>query len=200
LRPGIETSQNAISATLEPRLTPAGVDGQRQLVAVAFSSSATHETKAYRNNRPKAHEKRRYHRHYVALTGLAHSDSKVPSVVTRLYKPNTSTFNVAECSILNEAGATSGTGQTEKNLARANVFRVAPESGHCSTRLACLKRATSRREHLQQRPRPPPPPTTKENPTCRSEGGLVAYPFAPYGHFKLVSLCRLEHDVPWVKA
>ena len=104
LRPGIETSQNAISATLEPRLTPAGVDGQRQLVAVAFSSSATRETKAYRNNRPKAHEKRRYHRHYVALTGLAHSDSKVPSVVTRLYKPNTSTFNVAECSILNEAG------------------------------------------------------------------------------------------------
>jgi len=41
----------------------------------------TRETKAYRNNRPKAHEKRRYYRHYVALTGSAHSGSKVPSVV-----------------------------------------------------------------------------------------------------------------------
>jgi len=30
--------------------------------------------------------------------------------------------------------------------------------------------------------------------------GPVAYPLAPYGHFKLVSLCRLEHDVPSVKA
>src|ERR1700732_4552070 len=39
---------------------------------------------------------------------------------------------------------------------------------HSSMQSACLKGATSRREHLQQRP---PPPTAKENPTCRSEGG-----------------------------
>jgi hypothetical protein len=31
-------------------------------------------------------------------------------------------------------------GQTEKNSLRANVFRVTPESGHCSMRSACLKR------------------------------------------------------------
>jgi hypothetical protein len=30
--------------------------------------------------------------------------------------------------------------------------------------------------------------------------GPTACPLAPYGHFKLVRLCRLEHDVPWVKA
>jgi hypothetical protein len=53
---------------------------------------------------------------------------------------------------------------------------------------------TSRRVQLQQRP----PPTTKENPTCRPEGG--GGPLAPYGHFKLVSLSRLEHNVPWVRA
>src|SRR6266446_1091135 len=31
-------------------------------------------------------------------------------------------------------------GQTEKNSLRANVFRVTPESGHCSMQSACLKR------------------------------------------------------------
>jgi hypothetical protein len=34
-------------------------------------------------------------------------------------------------------------GQTEKNSPRANVFRVAPESRHCSVQSACLKRAMS---------------------------------------------------------
>src|SRR5229473_8150388 len=34
-------------------------------------------------------------------------------------------------------------GQTEKNSVRANVFRVTPESGHCSIQSACLKGATS---------------------------------------------------------
>jgi hypothetical protein len=33
-------------------------------------------------------------------------------------------------------------GQTEKNSLRANVFRVTPESGHCSMQSACLKGAT----------------------------------------------------------
>src|ERR1700732_3191346 len=32
-------------------------------------------------------------------------------------------------------------GQTEKNSVRANVFRVTPESGHCSIQSACRKRA-----------------------------------------------------------
>src|SRR5712664_3236320 len=32
-------------------------------------------------------------------------------------------------------------GQTEKNSLRANVFRVTPESGHCSMQSACLKGA-----------------------------------------------------------
>jgi len=32
-------------------------------------------------------------------------------------------------------------GQTEKNSVRANVFRVTPESGHCSMRSAYLKGA-----------------------------------------------------------
>src|SRR3979411_2864824 len=36
-------------------------------------------------------------------------------------------------------------GQTEKNSVRANVFRVTPESGHCSIPSACLKGAISRR-------------------------------------------------------
>jgi hypothetical protein len=36
-------------------------------------------------------------------------------------------------------GRTIHSGQTEKNSARANVFRVTPESGHCSIRSACLK-------------------------------------------------------------
>jgi hypothetical protein len=35
-------------------------------------------------------------------------------------------------------------GQTEKNSLRANVFRVTPESGHCSMQLACLKCANER--------------------------------------------------------
>ena len=35
-------------------------------------------------------------------------------------------------------------GQTEKNSLRANVFRVTPESGHCSMQSACLKGATKR--------------------------------------------------------
>src|ERR1700732_2291792 len=35
-------------------------------------------------------------------------------------------------------------GQTEKNSVRANVFRVTPESGHCSIQSACRKRARSR--------------------------------------------------------
>jgi hypothetical protein len=35
----------------------------------------------------------------------------------------------------------SDTGQTEKNSVRAHVFRFALELGHCSTQLACLKRA-----------------------------------------------------------
>src|SRR5260221_437812 len=34
-------------------------------------------------------------------------------------------------------------GQTEKNSARANVFRVTPENGHCSIRSASLKSADS---------------------------------------------------------
>ena len=37
--------------------------------------------------------------------------------------------------------ATSRLYQTEKNSVRANVFRVTPESGHCSTQSACLKGA-----------------------------------------------------------
>jgi hypothetical protein len=87
------------------------------------------------------------------------------------------------------------TGQKCEKLNVGKSSRLRPTERTSMTRAATV--LTSRREHLQQRP---PPPTTKENPTCRSEGGLVAYPFAPYGHFKLVSLCRLEHDVPWVKA
>jgi len=35
-------------------------------------------------------------------------------------------------------------GQTEKNSVRAHVFRFALELGHCSTQLACLKRANRR--------------------------------------------------------
>src|SRR5712664_2203015 len=34
--------------------------------------------------------------------------------------------------------------QTEKNSLRANVFRVTPESGHCSMQSACLKGAKRR--------------------------------------------------------
>jgi len=34
-------------------------------------------------------------------------------------------------------------GQTEKNSARANVFQVTPESGHCATQPACLKGPTA---------------------------------------------------------
>jgi len=37
--------------------------------------------------------------------------------------------------------ARSLSGQTEKNSVRAHIFRFALELGHCSTRLACLKRA-----------------------------------------------------------
>jgi len=40
-------------------------------------------------------------------------------------------------------------GQTEKNSVRANVFRVTPESGHCSMHLACLKGAISGHAFLQ---------------------------------------------------
>ena len=40
-------------------------------------------------------------------------------------------------------GVMSEMGQTEKNSARANVFRVTPESGHCATQSACLKGADS---------------------------------------------------------
>jgi hypothetical protein len=36
-------------------------------------------------------------------------------------------------------------GQTEKNSVRAYVFRFALELGHCSTQLACLKRAIPER-------------------------------------------------------
>src|ERR1700682_2065082 len=35
-------------------------------------------------------------------------------------------------------------GQTEKNSACANVFRVTPERGHCSIQSACLKGANLR--------------------------------------------------------
>jgi len=38
-------------------------------------------------------------------------------------------------------------GQTEKNSVRANVFRVTPESGHCSIQSACLKGAMKRLMH-----------------------------------------------------
>src|SRR5712671_3778671 len=38
----------------------------------------------------------------------------------------------------------SESGQTEKNSVRAHVFRFALELGHCSTQLACLKRAKER--------------------------------------------------------
>src|SRR5258705_12400061 len=38
----------------------------------------------------------------------------------------------------------SAKGQTEKNSVRANVFRVTPESGHCSIQSACLKGANDR--------------------------------------------------------
>src|SRR5712671_5320508 len=34
-------------------------------------------------------------------------------------------------------------GQTEKNSLRANVFRVTPESGHCSMQSVCLKGANN---------------------------------------------------------
>src|SRR5216684_7775952 len=37
-------------------------------------------------------------------------------------------------------------GQTEKNSVRANVFRVTPESRHCSIQSACRKRATAHKE------------------------------------------------------
>src|ERR1700704_6021262 len=37
-------------------------------------------------------------------------------------------------------------GQIEKNSLRANVFRVTPESGHCSMQSACLKGAIKRHE------------------------------------------------------
>src|SRR5438552_18162748 len=38
-------------------------------------------------------------------------------------------------------GRWSQMGQTEKNSLRANIFRVTPESGHCSMQSACLKGA-----------------------------------------------------------
>src|SRR5882762_3412640 len=41
--------------------------------------------------------------------------------------------------------AMSASGQTEKNSVRAHVFRFALELGHCSTQLACLKRAIPER-------------------------------------------------------
>ena len=44
--------------------------------------------------------------------------------------------------------AMSQLGQTEKNSVRANVFRVAPESGHCSMQSACLKGANTGSEDV----------------------------------------------------
>src|SRR5882762_1470992 len=44
--------------------------------------------------------------------------------------------------------------QTEKNSLRANVFRVTPESGHCSMQSACLKGA-NRRHALRTQAKPP---------------------------------------------
>jgi hypothetical protein len=41
-------------------------------------------------------------------------------------------------------------GQTEKNSARAYVFRFAPELGHCRTCSAGLKRANSRLSRRRQ--------------------------------------------------
>src|SRR5882672_8199001 len=46
----------------------------------------------------------------------------------------------------------SAKGQTEKNSVRANVFRVTPESGHCSMQSACLKGA-GRRHRAHERGR-----------------------------------------------
>ena len=43
-----------------------------------------------------------------------------------------------------QSGSMSQLGQTEKNSLRANVFRVTPESRHCSIRSACLKGVESR--------------------------------------------------------
>jgi hypothetical protein len=42
-------------------------------------------------------------------------------------------------------------------------------------------------------------PVSVERPQVEGKSYKRA-PEAPYGHFKLVSLCRLEHDVPRVKA
>src|SRR5216684_8875193 len=43
-------------------------------------------------------------------------------------------------------------GQTEKNSLRANVFRVTPESGHCSMQSACLKSARADSVRIDYRP------------------------------------------------
>ena len=62
-------------------------------------------------------------------------------------------FGVAERS----EGSQSPLGQTEKNSARANVFRVTPKSGHCATQSACLKgaqKATSMTRTETERVRP----------------------------------------------
>src|ERR1700681_5120034 len=50
-------------------------------------------------------------------------------------------LNASSTKPLATHGRTIHLGQTEKNSVRANVFRVTPESGHCSIQSACRKRA-----------------------------------------------------------
>jgi hypothetical protein len=61
---------------------------------------------------------------------------------------------------------------------------------------ACLN--VPRTADLQQRP-PPTTTTTTGKPDMPGREP-VAYPFAPCVHFELVNLCRLDQDVPWMKA
>src|SRR5882757_5966768 len=50
------------------------------------------------------------------------------------------------------SGSMSELGQTEKNSLRADVFRVIPESGHCSMQSACLKGANTESSLLIRSP------------------------------------------------
>jgi hypothetical protein len=75
-------------------------------------------------------------------------------------------------------GPTSEMGQTEKNSVRANVFRVTPESGHCSMQSACLKGANNGRDA---------PYSITSSAVASSEGGTVrpkAFGLQVYSQFK----------------